>query len=246
MSSGSSPTASAAPSSGALAAPTASSEGLGGAPRGEDHSTGSPQSSQAAANLADPASSSAPLEGNSEDGTLLSKEERRKLNSENQNLRRRLKEFEDAKRAADEAALSDHEKLQKRQQELEAAHARLLTDNQTLRTRMAVERAARQMHLVDEDAAYRLLDPASIEYDSDSGEPTHASVKAALEKLVKAKPYLQATETAQPLNGAPAAPATAPALSLGAMPRPDNGRALTQADEARRQAQVYSRARAAF
>ncbi len=57
-------------------------------------------------------------------------------------------------------------------------------------TRMEIERQARRLSIVDEDAAYRLLDAAKLEYDDD-GKP--ANVEALLKDLARAKPYLWPT-----------------------------------------------------
>ncbi len=56
-------------------------------------------------------------------------------------------------------------------------------------TRMEIERQARKLGIVDEDAAHRLLDAARIEYDGD-GKP--ANIETLLKDLAKAKPYLVA------------------------------------------------------
>ncbi len=61
-------------------------------------------------------------------------------------------------------------------------------------TRMEIERQARKLAIVDEDAAYRLLDAARIEYDA-GGNPSN--VEALLKDLVKAKPYLVAALASQ-------------------------------------------------
>ena len=75
-----------------------------------------------------------------------------------------------------------------------------------------IERHARQLNIVDEEAAVRLLDHGQIEFDAD-GRPTN--VKDLLDALVAAKPYLvgQATAATQEAaratasSGRPAAPA---------------------------------------
>lgn len=96
-----------------------------------------------------------------------------------------MTEAEKLKKAADEAA-----------QRAQAAEARL---RETV-TRMEIERQARKLNIVDEDAAYRLLDASKIEYDKD-GKPTN--VEVLLKELVKVKPYL----VAQASSGSPTNPA---------------------------------------
>jgi hypothetical protein len=53
--------------------------------------------------------------------------------------------------------------------------------------RLEIERASRKLGLVDEDAAYRLLDHGAIKFDAD-GKPTN--VGTLIEQLAKDKPYL--------------------------------------------------------
>lgn len=63
--------------------------------------------------------------------------------------------------------------------------------------RLEIERAARKAGISDEDAAYKLLDLAKVEYDAD-GKPKN--VAELIEALAKEKPYLVATETEQSTN----------------------------------------------
>ena len=88
-----------------------------------------------------------------------------------------MTEAEKLKQSADEAA-----------QKAQAAEVRL---KETV-TRLEVERQARKLSIVDEDAAYRLLDTSAITFDED-GKPTN--IEALLTDLVKAKPYLVAQQT---------------------------------------------------
>lgn len=99
---------------------------------------------------------------------------------ERDELAAKLKSIEDAN-------LSEADKLKKQAEEatgkVTAAEAKL---RETL-TKLEIERAARKLSIVDEDAAYRLLDASKIEYDKE-GQPTN--IGALLDALVKAKPYL--------------------------------------------------------
>jgi hypothetical protein len=54
--------------------------------------------------------------------------------------------------------------------------------------RYEVMLAAQGLSVIDLDAAYRLLDPAALEFDATTGKPTN--VDKALKDLIKAKPYL--------------------------------------------------------
>jgi ribosomal protein L15 len=103
---------------------------------------------------------------------------------ERDTLAAKLKEIEDAQ-------LSEADKLKKAADEaagkVTAAETRL---RETL-TRLEIERGARKLNIVDEDAAFRLLDASAIQY-GDDGAPKN--VQTLLEALVKAKPYLAGVE----------------------------------------------------
>lgn len=62
--------------------------------------------------------------------------------------------------------------------------------------------AAQKLNIVDPDAAYRLLDTSSLEFD-DSGQPK--DIEKALKTLLANKPYLAAgtvhTSAANPAGG---------------------------------------------
>jgi hypothetical protein len=60
-------------------------------------------------------------------------------------------------------------------------------ERQSLAARLAVERAARRLGIVDEDAAYRLLDASALEAGPD-GRPR--DIDAALRELMKQRPWL--------------------------------------------------------
>ena len=69
-----------------------------------------------------------------------------------------------------------------------------------LETRLHVERAARRMGLVDEDAAFRLLDLDRIEFDA-AGQP--ANIEALMQELLERRPWLGAgafSNRASPTN----------------------------------------------
>ena len=102
-----------------------------------------------------------------------------------------MTEAEKLKKSADEAT-----------QKAQAAEARL---RETV-TRLEVERQARKLGIVDEDAAYRLLDTSAITFDDD-GKPSN--IEALLTDLVKAKPYLAAQQATSQIS------ATNPARGSG-------------------------------
>lgn len=117
----------------------------------------------------------------------------------------KLNEFESAQRAAEEAKLSEAEKLQKRLADQERTIAERDLALQEVRIARAVASAANKLGCVDSDVAERLLDASAIEYDAD-GKPQN--IEALLEKLMKDKPYLksQPNQRVQPNAGAPMNP----------------------------------------
>lgn len=87
--------------------------------------------------------------------------------------------------------LSESEKLQKAAKDAADRATELENSLKQTRTQNAVERAARKLNIVDEEAAFALLDKSKIEYDA-AGNP--ANVDNLLEALVKAKPWLVGSE----------------------------------------------------
>lgn len=140
----------------------------------------------------------------------ISLDEARKLRKENQTLRQRQKQIDDAK-AAEEAA---------RQTELERAQTTLaerekqiqLYKDQLVQER--VKSAAMSKGIIDPElAALALKD--KLEFD-DEGMPTN--LDKALDDLLKAKPYLaQAQQQRQASSGGATNPGRQQAASGGAM-----------------------------
>lgn len=154
---------------------------------------------------------------------IISLEEAKKLRSEAQNLRKRLKGYEDAERTAQEAQMSELDRTKKQYADLQAQHEREVADLRDRIVRYEVERTALSLNIVDPDAAARLIDWSSLEFDEDS---TPKNAKKLLEALVKAKPYL-IKQQEQP-QGTPA-PTPAQSASTGqvvpALPGMNPGRA---------------------
>jgi hypothetical protein len=149
---------------------------------------------------------------NSEPITL---EEARRLRSEGQALRKRLKAYEEAEEAAKTAALSEVEKANKRATEAEQK----IQQYQKQLVTAQVKLAAQAKGIIDPDiAALAIAD--KLEY-GDDGMPTNTD--KALDDLIKNKPYLAAkpaevppgspAQTAQPA-GTPTTP-TIPAMNPG-------------------------------
>lgn len=143
----------------------------------------------------------------------LSLDEAKKLRSEARSLRQRLHLAEQKVKEADDAKLSEQERLQKKVQELEATQQEMVRERRDLLIRQAVERTARRLNLVDEEAAYVLLDKSDLDGAQDDLQD---KVDAGLKALVKAKPWMQAKEQ----------PAAIPAT-----PRADDGRGATAAQQ---------------
>jgi len=126
----------------------------------------------------------------------------RKLRAEAADYRKRLRELEQTVKQYEEAKLSESERLQKRLAELEREQANYQRERQERTLKYETMLAASKLGIVDPDAAYRLLDPASIEFAEDG---TPKNTEQVLKDLLKARPYLAATATA----GSPTNPARA-------------------------------------
>jgi len=110
----------------------------------------------------------------------------RKLREENAAHRLKLRETEDKLKAYDAERLSDAEKLQKRAEKAEADAKAHAADLLNARIRIEIERQARKLSIVDEEAAYRLLDTDTITFED--GKPTN--IEKLLTTLVQSKPWL--------------------------------------------------------
>lgn len=127
----------------------------------------------------------------------------RKLRAEAAEYRRRMRELEGQVKQYEEARLSETERLQKRLAELERELTHIQQERQERILRYETMLAAQRLGIVDPEAAYRLLDLSSLEYD-DAGQPTN--LEQALKQLVAKKPYLAGQ--GQLSAGAPTNPAT--------------------------------------
>lgn len=85
------------------------------------------------------------------------------------------------------ASATELEKAQKRTAELERQAADASARAQDALLRSAVVAEAARKNVVDPDAAFALIDRASLEFDDD-GSPTN--IADAMDSLLKAKPYL--------------------------------------------------------
>lgn len=111
----------------------------------------------------------------------VSLEEARRLRSEAKNLRQRLKTAEEERDRLKSASESDLERREREHNEVRAERDRLAGTVSTLR----VELAARELGVVDPEAAAALLDLDALDDPTDP-----KAIKRALRELVKEKPYL--------------------------------------------------------
>lgn len=154
----------------------------------------------------------------------ISLEEARKLRSEAANLRKRMKAYEDAERAAQEAQLAEIDRVKQQHQ---AAEERIKHYQQQLVTAQ-VKLAATAKGIIDPDMA-ALAVQSSLEYDDD-GMPSN--LDKALTDLIKNKPYL-APKPTEPAP-APVTPAqTAATQRAPAVPAMNPGRANIMPPDAR-------------
>lgn len=143
-------------------------------------------------------------EGN--DTTTLSHEDARKLRSEAANLRKRLKTYEDQERQAQEATLSQVDKVSKRaeaaEQKVKQYQAQMVT--------MHVKMAAQQKGIIDPDLAALAIQD-KLEFGEDDMMPTN--LDKLLGDLLKSKPFLATAPTPPPANGNK--PPNIPAMNPG-------------------------------
>jgi len=137
--------------------------------------------------------------------TTLSNEDARKLRSEAQNLRKRLKAYEDQENLAKEAALSEVDKASKRAVE---AEQRVKQYQQQLVV-ARVEAAAQRKGIIDPELA-ALAVQSSLEF-GDDGMPSN--LDKVLTDLLKNKPYLATAPTPAPTNSTK--PPSVPAMNPG-------------------------------
>jgi hypothetical protein len=121
----------------------------------------------------------------------------RALRDENAKRRIREKELEEKLQKIEESQKTESQKQAERVKALEAFESTAKPEIQSLKLRLNVERTARQLGIVDEEAAFRLMDTKAITY-GDDGEPNADTVKAALDALTTARPWLKGSQTPPP------------------------------------------------
>lgn len=118
----------------------------------------------------------------------------RGLRREAAQYRTRLKELETQQQTEADAKLSENDKLQKRLKELELASESQTRALRERTTEYEVKLAAARMGIVDPEAAWKLLDTSSLEFDA-AGKPLN--LETALKELTKNRQWLIAQRTAQ-------------------------------------------------
>jgi len=113
----------------------------------------------------------------------------RKLRAEAADYRKRLRDLEGRVKTEEETRMPEQERLQKKTKELEQQVTQYQQSLRERTLRYEVMLAASKLGIVDPDAAFRLLDTASLEFD-DNGQPK--DVERALKALLSNKPYLAA------------------------------------------------------
>ena len=119
----------------------------------------------------------------------MSMDEARKLRREAQNLRKRLADLEKVDADRKQAELSEAEQAKQTAQASQQELAKLREEHRATMVRYEVMLLASKLHVVDPDAAVRLLDLEAVETAEDGALDAKA-VEAALRALLKAKPYL--------------------------------------------------------
>lgn len=127
------------------------------------------------------------------------------LRKESAAHRTKLNKFEADEKARTDAQLTEQQKKDKQLADLQKAHDEAVRQHQEYKVSTEVRLQAAQMGFADLNDASRLLDWSEIEYGTD-GAPTN--VKTLLDKLLKAKPYLQGKAVvATPTAGGATSPA---------------------------------------
>ncbi len=153
----------------------------------------------------------APLAGDEQEQISLA--EARKLRHEAQELRKRIKAYDDAQAQAEAAKLSETERQTKELADSIQRNEDLAAELMEAHMYQDIARLASKFNfIVSTDLIAKLIDLAEVEWDEESGHPTN--IEKLLEKLAKAEPDLVKAQAAQPgqpqMRQAPATPAMNP------------------------------------
>lgn len=130
----------------------------------------------------------------------------RKLTKENASLRKRLREVESVLKAREEAELSEQERQARRLAELEEKYSATEQRLRESALHLSVSSEAARLNVVDPDAAVKLIDTSTLEYDEDRNQ--WDGIDEALAALVEERPWLiRPVAPAAPKETSPANPA---------------------------------------
>lgn len=130
----------------------------------------------------------------------------RKLTKENASLRKRLREVESVLKAREEAELSEQERQARRLAELEEKYTNAEQRLRESALHLSVSSEATRLNVVDPDAAVKLIDTSTLEYDEERNQ--WDGIEDALTALVEERPWLiKAATPAPPKESSPANPA---------------------------------------
>ncbi len=117
----------------------------------------------------------------------ISVEDARKLRSEANSLRKRLKEFEDAEKARADADKTESERTAEKLATLERERDAERAARQAMSLQIATAGVARKLNFRDPEIAHRLVDGDQVEFD-DGGTPTN--IEKLLSDVAKRHPSL--------------------------------------------------------
>lgn len=140
----------------------------------------------------------------------LDPEKVKRLEAEYQQLLEKLQEYEKKIKAYEDEKLSESEKLSKRLAEVEAERQEVAAELQAARLQLAVQREAHALG-VDPELAYRLINPADVEFDK-RGIPQN--VGKLLRSLLERYPQLAGGGVSPANVGRAAAPGVIRASQL--------------------------------
>ncbi len=161
--------------------------------------------------LAATTTTTAPPAGDEQETISLA--EARKLRHEAQELRKRIKAYDDAQAQAEAAKLSETERQAKELADSKQRNEDLAAELMEAHVHQDIARFASKFNfIISPDLIARLLDFADVEWDEDTGRPTN--IEKLLEKLAKSAPDLVKAEQAPTQPQARQAPTT-PAMNPG-------------------------------
>lgn len=158
----------------------------------------------------------------------------KKLREGERQAKAQAKELDDLRakvKAAEDAQLSEQDRLKKEAEEAKAEAARLKSERQAVMLRYEVRLTAQQLGFRDPEDAHRFLDTSGLD-DLDEAELAK-TIKSRLEAVLKEKDYLKAAPNGNGHAGVPATPRPAGA--------PNREQVVNEKVEALRRTGAYGR-----